>query len=74
MEKTWIFIITLLIFGLFTFLFWAVTHRYVKKEYGMKMWKQWPSRLSYWQAAVFYSLGFTVITVFLLKWTRVWTF
>jgi hypothetical protein len=40
----------------------------------MKMWKHWPAKLSYWQAAIFYSIGFTFITMYLLKWGNVLTF
>ncbi len=74
MEKTWIFLIAVMIFLVFIFLFWALTSGYSKKKYGIKMWKHWPNRLSYWQAAVFYALGFTAITMFILKWAHVLTF
>ncbi len=73
MSNIWIIIIALGIFLLFIFLFYLVTHRYVKKEYGMKTWKQWPSQLSYWQAAILYSTGFTVVVMLLLKWSNVLT-
>lgn len=74
METTWILFIAILIFLLFIFLFWALTHNYAKKEYGTKIWKHWPSRLSYWQAAIFYSTAFTFITLLLLKWGNILTF
>tara|TARA_R110002049_G_scaffold38978_1_gene120319 strand:+ start:7517 stop:7741 length:225 start_codon:yes stop_codon:yes gene_type:complete len=74
MENKWIFLIAILIFLTFIFLFWMLTSGYSKKEYGIKMWKHWPARLSYWQAAILYSTGFTSITMFLLKSTHVLTF
>ncbi|PTM08058.1 MAG: hypothetical protein DA407_09065 [Bacteroidetes bacterium] len=74
MEKKWILLTVILIFLIFTFLFWKLTSDYTKKGYGTKMWKHWPTRLSYWQAAILYSLGFTIITLFLLKWGNILTF
>jgi len=74
MEKKWILIIAIMIFIIFTFLILRLGSVYYKKEYGAKMWKQWPSRLYNWQAAIFYSLVLTTITMFLLKWAKVLTF
>ncbi len=74
MEKKWILLIVVLIFVLYTFLILRLGGAYYKKEYGTKMWKQWPTRLYNWQAAIFYSLILTTITLFLLKWTNILTF
>lgn len=74
MEKFWVLLIAILIFLAFVFLFWMLTSGDVKKEYGTKMWKHWPTRLSYWQGAVFYSVGFTIITMLLLKWGKILSF
>ena len=74
MEKKWILLIAILIFFIVTFLFWRLTSGYAKKGYGTKMWKHWPTRLSYWQAAILYSTGITILIMFLLKWTNVLTF
>jgi heme/copper-type cytochrome/quinol oxidase subunit 2 len=74
MENIIIIIIAVLIFLLYTFLFWKFTSGDVKREYGVKMWKNWTVKLYYWQAAVFYSLGFTAITLFLFKWGNVLNF
>lgn len=74
MEKKWILLIAILIFLIFTFLFWKLTSGYAKKGYGKKMWKHGPTRLSYWQAAILYGAGFTTITMFLLKWGNVLAF
>lgn len=74
MEKIWIFLIVLLVFLTFIFLFWKLTRSYATKDYSSKIWKHWPTRLSYWQAAIFYSIGFTLVTVFILKWANVLTF
>lgn len=74
MEKIWILLLAILILLLFILLFWKVTHRYTKKKYGAKNWKQWSSKLSYWQAAILYSTGFTIITMYLLKWGHILNF
>ena len=74
MERKWILLIAVIIFMLFTLLILRLARGYYKKEYGSKMWKQWPTRLSNWQAAIFYSLILTTIVMFLLKWTKVITF
>lgn len=74
MGKIWVLLIAFLIFFTFIFLFWMLTSGDVKKEYGTKMWKHWPTRLSYWQGAVFYSIGFTVITMVLLKLGKILSF
>jgi hypothetical protein len=74
MEEKEILLMAILIFLIFTFLFWVLTRGYAKKKYGAKMWKHWPTRLSYWQAAILYSVGFTFITMYLLKWGNILTF
>ena len=74
MEKKWILLIAILIFLIFTFLFWKLTSGYAKKEYGTKIWKHCPTRLSYWEASILYSIGFTTLTMFLLKWGNLLTF
>jgi hypothetical protein len=74
MEKKWIVVIALLIFLVFIFLFWRLTRGYAKTGYGTKLWTHWPTRLSYWQAALLYSMGLTMITLFLLKWSKILTF
>ena len=73
MDKIWIIGIAVLVFAVFVFLFWRLTAAGAKKEYGTKMWKHWPTRLSYWQAAIFYGIVFTTITMLLLKWGNVLT-
>lgn len=74
MEKIWILLIAILIFLVFAFLFWRLIGLNAKKEYGTKMWKHWPTRLSFWQALIFYSGGFTLLTMSLLKWGNILTF
>ncbi|RIA09178.1 hypothetical protein OE09_1007 [Flavobacteriaceae bacterium MAR_2010_72] len=71
MEKQWPVFIAISIFLIFIFLFWKLTSGYAKKGYGTKMWKHWPTRLSYWQAAILYSVGLTTLTMVLLKWSNV---
>ncbi len=74
MENKRILLITILIYLIFIFLFWMLTSGYAKKKYGIKMWKHWPTRLSYWQALVLYSTGFTAIAMFILKWLNILSF
>ncbi|MFC4720929.1 hypothetical protein ACFO5O_01240 [Geojedonia litorea] len=74
MSKQWIIILAALIFLIALFLFWKLTSAYAKKGYGSKMWKHWPTQLAYWQAAVLYSIGFTTMILFILKWADVLTY
>ncbi|MEM7086034.1 MAG: hypothetical protein AAF489_07620 [Bacteroidota bacterium] len=74
MEKTWVLIIAISIFLVGLFLFWKLVGVDAKKKYGTKMWKHGPTRLSYWQAAIFYSASFTILSMLLLKWGNVLTF
>ncbi|SEA53536.1 hypothetical protein SAMN04487990_11723 [Bizionia paragorgiae] len=74
MEKSWLLLIALLLFLTFTFLFWRLTSGYAKKESGTKMWKHGATRLSYWQAAILYCIGATILTMYILKWTQVLSF
>ena len=74
MENKLILLIAVLIFIVFTFLFLRLGNSYFKKEYGTKMWNHWPTRLSNWQAAIFYSVILTSITMYILKWTGVLNF
>ena len=71
MGKTGVLLVGILIFLIFIFLFWMLTRGYVRKKDGAKMWKHWPNRLSYWQAAIFYGFGFTIIIMILLKWGNI---
>lgn len=74
MERMWIILIALGVFLLSVFIFWRMTNTYAQKGYGTKMWKHWSTRLYYWQAAIFYSIGFTTITMYLLKWSKIVSF
>jgi Ca2+/Na+ antiporter len=73
MEEVWVLLIAVLMFAVFVFLFLKLTSSDAKTEYGTKMWKHWPTRLSYYQGVIFYSAGLTLITMFLLKWANVLT-
>ncbi|RDY59383.1 hypothetical protein DX873_08325 [Flagellimonas nanhaiensis] len=59
---------------MFTFLFLRLGSTFFKKEYGTKMKNHWPIRFSNWQAAIFYGVVLTAMSMFLLKWTNVLTF
>jgi len=72
MEKIWV--ITISLFLIITFLFWRLTSGHFKKEYGKKLWKQWGTRLFYWQGAIYTSTGITILIMFLLKCANVLTF
>ena len=74
MDKIWVLVIAVLIFLVFAFLVWKLTSGEIKKEYGTRMWNQWPNRLYYWQGVVLYGIGLTLITMLLLKWGNVLTF
>lgn len=72
MEKIWV--IALSLFLIITFLFYRITRGHFKKEYGKKTWKQWGTRLFYWQGVIFVGIGGTFLIMFLLKWTNVLPF
>ncbi|MGS2765130.1 hypothetical protein [Sinomicrobium sp. M5D2P9] len=50
------------------------TQGHFKKEYGKKMWKQWGTRLFYWQGTIYTATGITFLTMCFLKWADVLTF
>ncbi|WP_093407714.1 hypothetical protein [Salegentibacter flavus] len=72
MEKIWV--ITISLFLIITFLFWIMTSGHFRKEYGKKMWKKWGTRTFYWQGAIFVGIGGTFLIMYLLKWANVLTF
>ena len=74
MEKKWILLLAVLIFGVFTLLFKRLGNTFLKKVYGTRTKNHWPTKLYNWQAAIFYGVVFTAISMFLLKWTNVLTF
>ncbi|WP_290700095.1 hypothetical protein [Lacinutrix sp.] len=72
MDKIWI--IATLLFLIITFVFWRLSNRYYKKEYGKKMWKLWVTKTFYWQGVILISGGITIATLFALKFGNVLTF
>ncbi len=72
MIKFWALAITL--FLTIAFLFWRLTSGHFKKEYGEKLWKQWGTRLFYWQGVVYTSTAITILVLFLLQWATILTF
>lgn len=73
MEKIWI--IAIVLFSIIIFLYWRISKNYFKNEVFSKgTWKNWGTRLFYWQGAIFVSSGVTTLIFFLLKWTNVLTF
>lgn len=74
MGKTGAILIGIAIFVIFTFLYWILTSGYVEKVHGKKMWKQWGTRMYYWQGALFVGGGLTVVTLYFLKSSAILTF
>lgn len=72
MEKVWI--IAIVLFLIITFLFWMLTRKHFRIEYGENNWKQWGTRTFYWHGAIFFGGGVTVHIMFLLKWANVLAF
>jgi hypothetical protein len=72
MEKFWLIVIILFLINLF--LFWRITARHRKKEYGQKMWKLWGARTFYWEGAIYISTWTTILILFILKWANILTF
>ncbi|MDX1543405.1 MAG: hypothetical protein R3214_05595 [Christiangramia sp.] len=56
------------------FIYWKIMRYYSKKELGEKRYKQWNSRLYFWQGAVFVSTGITFLIMYILKWMEVLNF
>ena len=47
---------------------------YYKRQNSEKMWRLLGLRISFWQEAVLISIGLTIFTLFLLKWTNLLSF
>lgn len=66
MENIWI--IAIVLFLITIFLYWKISKNYFKNEVFSKgTWKNWGTRLFYWQGAIFVSIGVTFLIIFLLK-------
>lgn len=72
MALMWV--VTILLFLVIISVFWKLTSGPLRKEYGEKMWKNWGSRLYYWQAAIYVSAGLTILIIYLLKKANVLSF
>jgi len=62
------------IFLISIFLYWRYLRYYSKKQVGERMYKQWNSKLYFWQGAIFIGTGATFLIMFILKWTGLLTF
>lgn len=62
------------VFLVSTFLSRKILSNYNKNQLGIKMSKQWNSKLYLWQGVIFSSTGITFFIMFLLKWTKVLSF
>jgi hypothetical protein len=74
MDKFGLIGIAILIFLINIFIFWKLSKGPLIKEYGKAGWKNWRSRLYYWQAAIYYCTGGTFLILFLLKWANILSF
>ncbi|WP_246560433.1 hypothetical protein [Zobellia russellii] len=72
MATNWIFALAVLF--LTTFLFWKLLSAHFKNEYGERLWKQWGTRLYFWQGAIYTSTGVTLLILCVLKWANVLNF
>ena len=73
MENIWI--IAIVLFLITIFLYWKISKNYFKNEVFSKgTWKNWGTRLFYWQGAIFVSIGVTFFIIFLLKSINVLNF
>lgn len=73
MENIWI--IAIVLFLITIFLYWKISKNYFKNEVFSKgTWKNWGTRLFYWQGAIFVSIGVTFLIIFLLKAINVLNF
>lgn len=56
------------------FIYWWIMRSYSKEAIGEKVYKQWYSRLYFWQGAIFTGTGVTFLVMFVLKWAKILTF
>ena len=72
MTSFWIITVSLLV--VYTILTALVSLNYYKRQNSEKLWKLLGLRIGFWQGAVLVSIGLTMLTLFLLKWTNLLTF
>ncbi|WGD34846.1 hypothetical protein [Olleya sp. YS] len=71
MSKTWILILSILLFLILTFVYWKLTRGYVQRVMGEKMWSHWGNRTFYWTNVLLVSGSLTVLVIYLLKGSNI---
>lgn len=64
----------IVVFSLFSFLFYKIMKGYVKSAFGKKWLNSWTNKFYFWQSLVFMSTAGTGIVLYLLKVGNVLTF
>jgi hypothetical protein len=74
MNKIWIIITAIAIFLIINLLYYKIMKGLVKESLGKKWLSVWGNKVYFWQSSIFVSTGFTVLIIFILKWSNVLTF
>lgn len=74
MGRTWLIVITILIFLIVLFFYWKFTVGPYKKANSEKMRKLWGIRTFYWEGLIYVATGITILILLILKWAKVLTF
>ena len=74
MDKTWTIIIAIVTFVIGNLIYYKSMNGYVKKSFGKKWLTVWGNKIYFWQSSIFVSTGFTVLIIFILKWSNALTF
>ncbi len=69
MEK--VLIMSTPLFLSIAFLLWKFSNERFEEEYGTRMWRQWSTRLYYWQAILYITTLITVFLVVFLMWINI---
>lgn len=67
-------ITALLLFAGISFLFWKLTRKHFKNEYGKNNWNLWKTRLFYWQGTLAVGAAGTCVIRYLLQGSQVLNF
>ena len=74
MNKIWIIITAIAIFLIINLLYYKIMRGFVKESLGKKWLSVWGNKVYFWQSSIFVSTGFTVLIIFILKWSNVLAF
>ncbi|RAJ17020.1 hypothetical protein [Olleya aquimaris] len=71
MSKSWTLTIAIVMFLIFTYVYWKLTKGYVQKVMGKKMWSHWGNQTFYWTNVLLVSGFLTVLVIYLLRSSKI---